>query len=666
MKKTCFYFFTVILLFNFAGCATTRTVSHFLSAKSALESGDYEKAVVACQEALESNQGESPLTLTMDGKSGINADYFSRLCLGAAYTMLGDMDKAKENIHKSIPFYPEKAFLGYLLLADVYYKYNQIDVAYQYSLKARETVGTPRYYEIMKRSPHLDRDTWLSAVEASIAFFELRIDYKMMERQLAMGNKKKAMQLAEKILNRRHFVYFSANGHDTYLDMVNKGGMADLNGLMIGDKVLKVNNRPVTTEKEMMIELSKIFPRYGDTVTYKIERNGRSIDLEAKLVYPEIEATKIILQDLRANKSDSFRYIEKVDSKGPWLKILEPKAARGVKIVSNQNATFVILASGNDKIMSVTVNGKNCSALEADVLEKTFLPEPDNTKKYSVDLPLVQGKNRFVISVVDSRGRKTQKTVNIEGSQAETKKIAKLYDRKIAVIIGINRYLSTDYDTLDFAVNDAQSIKEKITKIGFDKVIEIPEYNATRAGILRVLADELPYALNKSDALFVYFAGHGDTEMLKNGEPEGYILPRDAKKSNYRGTAISMEKIREVIKRYKAKHILLVFDSCYSGYGAIPKTVGKSSYPHDAVQIITAGGKSETAAEDASAGHGVFTRSFLDAFENKSLYNGDGIILASDIGHYVKKEVSKRTGGKQNPQSRYIEGEGDFRFEYYD
>ena len=75
-----------------------------------------------------------------------------------------------------------------------------------------------------------------------------------------------------------------------------------------------------------------------------------------------------------------------------------------------------------------------------------------------------------------------------------------------------------------------------------------------------------------------------------------------------------MGKIREVIKRYKAKHILLVFDSCYSGYGAIPKTLSKASHPHDAVQIITAGGKNETAAEDIKVGHGVFTMTFLGEF----------------------------------------------------
>ena len=73
-----------------------------------MDAGNYEEAVVACQKALESNQEGQPLKLKVDGQSGINADYFSRLCLGAAYGLLGDLDKAKENLLKSIPFYPDK------------------------------------------------------------------------------------------------------------------------------------------------------------------------------------------------------------------------------------------------------------------------------------------------------------------------------------------------------------------------------------------------------------------------------------------------------------------------------------------------------------------------------------------------------------------------------
>ncbi len=666
MKKVFFYFLATIFLFNFTGCATTRTMSNFLSAKSYLDSGEYDKAIIACQEALESNH-ETPLKLKLDGQGGINADYFARICLGASYGFIGDIDKAEDNMLKAIPLFPDKAFFSYLLLSDLYYKYNKIDKAYRCALKAKETVGTARYYEMMKKSALAqDRDIWVDAVDAAIAFYELRSTYKDLEQQLAIANKKKAIQLATNILNKKYKVHFGANGHDTVIDFINKGGMADLNGLMIADKILMINNAPVENEKAGMHELAKLMTQYGNTVIYKIERQGRNIEIETQLVYPEVEAAKRILADLKSNQSDSYKHIVKADSKGPWIKILEPKAARGVKIISNQKASFVILASGSNKITMVTVNGVKCNNSDADALEKTFLLEPDNINKYTIDLPLAQGRNKFVIMAIDARGNKTKKDIEIDGNQTFSKKMNKLYDRKVAVIIGINKYNNSEYEPLDFAIRDAQAIKEQIVKMGFDKVIEIPEANATRAGILRVLADELPYILGQNDALFVYFAGHGDTEELKGGEMEGYILPRDAKKKNYRGTAISMEKIREVIKRYKAKHILLVFDSCYSGYGAIPKTVNKSSHPHDTVQIITAGGKNETAGEDSKLRHGIFTKTILDAFSNKSLYSDDGIILASDIGHFVKKEVSRQTDGKQNPQFRYIEGEGDFKFGNFD
>lgn len=661
MKKIICFLLIAIFLSILSGC----TVSHFVQAKSYLDSGEYEKAIAACEAALESNKNGAPLLLRMDGTGGINADYFSHLCIGISYGMLGDLDKATYSLQKSINFFPDKAFLNYLMLSDLYYKYNRIDEAYQYALKAKKTVGTKSYYKIMEKSV-LDKDVWINAVDAAIAFYELRLDYMALEHQLAVRNTSKAMRLAEKILNRKYKVHFSANGNGPELILVNKGGMADLNGLMVGDKILSINNKSLPDEKTCLHELNQLMKQYGKSVMYKIERNGRTIDIEAKLDYPEVEYTRRILQDLRANKTDSYKYIEVADSRGPWIKILEPKTARGVRIVSDQKVSFVVLASGSNKIAKVTVNGVKCRGSAADTLEKTFLLEPKNIRKYMADLPLKQGKNSFIVQAVDTQGNEVKKILEIDGNQTYSKNLAKIYDRKVAVIIGINKYMSSEYETLSFAVKDAQSVKARVVKMGFDKIIEIPENKATKGGILRVLADDLPYALGQNDALFVFFAGHGDVEELKNGDKEGYILPVDAKKKNYRGTAISMEKIHDVIKRYKAKHILLAFDSCNSGYGAINRSASKTLYEHDAVQVITAGGKNEAALEDMKAGHGIFTKSFLNALSNESLYNSDGIVIASDIGQYVKKEVSKQTDGKQNPLFRVIEGEGDFAFKIYE
>jgi uncharacterized caspase-like protein len=192
--------------------------------------------------------------------------------------------------------------------------------------------------------------------------------------------------------------------------------------------------------------------------------------------------------------------------------------------------------------------------------------------------------------------------------------------------------------------------------------------NATRIQILDYLSNILPNRLGKNDQLVVYFAGHGQTESYKDSDgqisEEGYILPVDCNQDNYRGTAISMSAIHELSKKIKAKHIYYVFDSCYSGLGlkrssGIEKTDGyiNKITSNSAIQILTAGGKNELAGEEK--GHGIFTRQLLIALDGKADMDHDGYITASEIGTYVKPEVSRKTENQQTPKFGWVSGEGD-------
>jgi tetratricopeptide (TPR) repeat protein len=646
---------------NLTGCASVFTVSKFLSAKSYLEAGEYDKAAIACEEALNSNQGSSPLRINTNGVS-VNADYFSYLCLGASYGMLEKYDKSTEYFLKSVEIFPDKAYLSYLGLAELNYHIGLVAKAYEYGLKAKETVGTTRYYEMMQHSAY-DKDLYENLVYAANDFYKLRLNYKELEEQIALNNRENAISIAEQILSQKYKVHFGANGsinrNGNIIEITNNGAMFDLNGIVKGDKILSINSKSFTNEIEWLHQANMLINQYGNTVRYKIERNGRIIDLEAKFIYPEVEQARLILEGLKSNKTAIN------DDQGPWVKILEPKSARGIKIVAMQNANFVILASGKDEIKTVSVNDSACSISEANLLEKSILP--GNVNQYSVSLPLSQGKNKFIVKAVDINGKTTQQQIELEGNESLTKELEKIYDHKVAVVIGINKY--NPWPGLEYAVNDAESIRDKLKKMGYDKIIELYNRQATRAAILRILGDDLLTMLGPNDSLLVYFAGHGQTEPLADGQEEGYIIPVDGTLDNYRGTAISMSYIHSMIKKYKAKHILFAFDSCYSGLG-LKRGGGKK--PVDAFiknmsqkkvrQILTAGGKDEQAAEEK--GHGVFSRAFLDALEIQNTgINKNGYTLASDLGQFVRKQVGEKTQFNQTPMFGWLDGEGDYIFD---
>ena len=243
---------------------------------------------------------------------------------------------------------------------------------------------------------------------------------------------------------------------------------------------------------------------------------------------------------------------------------------------------------------------------------------------------------------------------------------SELYNNSYAVIIGINNY--EKWPSLEYAVNDAKSIENKLKTLGFETKILL-DHNATRGNILKLLGDDLPRRVSKNDRVLIFFAGHGQTEELPDGTQMGYIVPVDADTRDLFSTAISMDQVRNFSKRLKAKHVLYLMDSCYSGLGlsrsgAIPASEQdylRKITTRKAHQMLTAGGKGEQAKEEGA--HGLFTKYVMEAFDGQADRDEKGYITFSDLASYVKPKVSRDTGNTQTPQYGNIDGEGEFVFE---
>mgnify|MGYP001364266625 FL=1 len=67
--------------------------------------------------------------------------------------------------------------------------------------------------------------------------------------------------------------------------------------------------------------------------------------------------------------------------------------------------------------------------------------------------------------------------------------------------------------------------------------------------------------LKENDNLLIYYAGHGELDKSEN---RGYWLPVNASTKS-RAEWISNQRIVDRVKATKAKHVLLMVDSCFSG-----------------------------------------------------------------------------------------------------
>jgi hypothetical protein len=173
---------------------------------------------------------------------------------------------------------------------------------------------------------------------------------------------------------------------------------------------------------------------------------------------------------------------------------------------------------------------------------------------------------------------------------------AKVKGNQWLFVIGIDTYIN--WPRLNTAVSDAKSVREVLlSRYYFDKdhLIELYDEQATRRNILSKLRF-LAKKAHKDDSLVIFYAGHGHLSITKAGswipvgsgveDTSAWITNHDIK--NY----LRVDAI-------KAKHILLISDSCFSGNffrghrGKLPEvtdTVIKKAYKLTSRQAITSGG----------------------------------------------------------------------------
>ena len=94
------------------------------------------------------------------------------------------------------------------------------------------------------------------------------------------------------------------------------------------------------------------------------------------------------------------------------------------------------------------------------------------------------------------------------------------------MIIGINTYRHPEIPALSYAVNDARSVAAALARLGYTSeriFLLLDGAGKSWQGIENMLYDRLR-AAGTNDRLFVFFAGHGETMALPNGDTEGSFL----------------------------------------------------------------------------------------------------------------------------------------------
>lgn len=241
---------------------------------------------------------------------------------------------------------------------------------------------------------------------------------------------------------------------------------------------------------------------------------------------------------------------------------------------------------------------------------------------------------------------------------------AGVYTNSWALVIGVNNYQKVS-PRLNYAVADARAVADTLPALGFPprNIRVLLDAEATKSRIENVFYRDFA-RVGPNDRVFIYFAGHGYTFEVRDGE-EGYLLPVDADPNAVPLTAILMDDMKRIAKRLRAKHVFFALDACFSGFALTRDAAG----PTDAVlanalrspvvQVLTAGRKNERAIEEG--GHGMFTRRLLDGLRYADT-DGRGFVTAGQLAAWVEPRVIRDSGGRMTPQYGKLDGEGQFVF----
>ena len=207
----------------------------------------------------------------------------------------------------------------------------------------------------------------------------------------------------------------------------------------------------------------------------------------------------------------------------------------------------------------------------------------------------------FVILLIISflfpfHSQATQRGIPIKAKTPEGEEIF-LYKHSYALVVGNGNYLKKDWDSLPGAIEDAGKVANALERQGFEVILKT---DLKRNSFSRVFNEfALTYGKDRDNRLLFYYAGHGYTRKMATKDDLGYLVMVDAPDPEkdpvgFSLASVDMQSMVTQAKMINSRHVLFIFDSCFSGTilnlrDRITPSAISDKVKHPVRQFITAG-----------------------------------------------------------------------------
>jgi len=208
---------------------------------------------------------------------------------------------------------------------------------------------------------------------------------------------------------------------------------------------------------------------------------------------------------------------------------------------------------------------------------------------------------------------------------------------KRALVIGNDSYLDDNIKDLTTAVTGAIAMAEVLeSKYGFETTLLT---NATRREIMYAFS-ELQSIQGENDYVLIYYAGHG--ARSSRDESITYWLPVEAQANelSFEADGIKSDWITNELRAMKARHVMIVADSCYAGAMVRPPRVSVAEQQisprrlewlvnRRSRTVLSSGGDAPVLDASFDGNHSVFTKALLELLEtNTGIIYGEALHAA--------------------------------------
>lgn len=241
-------------------------------------------------------------------------------------------------------------------------------------------------------------------------------------------------------------------------------------------------------------------------------------------------------------------------------------------------------------------------------------------------------------------------------------------NRSFALVIGISEFDDPEWNDLGGIDAEVKNVSAAFEAQGFQ--VTRKSGRVTLQNLSDAISDFLIANGGRAEhRLVIYIATHGFADKFASN-PEGFLVPSDgaAPKDGRVPGGYSVGLLQTALTDLNAQHVYLFFNSCFSAAMLPPPTraasddkrvaarVGDVLSPETAkwtLELLSHNARLGLAAGNAGQevpdGKSPFETAVIDGLMGQGDLDGDGLILGTELAHFVRGRVVQATYGTQLP-----------------